>query len=86
MTEELNERISTNKNSTIGTFISLVCKKFYGDNWQNDDSVLDLIYVMKYHYPAIYEAFYEHCWGKVSQLLNEDGTGSENTSKWREII
>ena len=83
---ELKERIDVQKLSTIGTGLTLICSTLYGNDWEDNDYLIDFMKNTREKFPVLYEALYEHFWGKVNLLINEDGTGSQDCEKWKEII
>ena len=84
--KEFSQTITKYKDSMIGTFISLMCQKKYGNEWDNIQMILNLISDIKEKYPAMYDALYEHCRDKVSKFLNDDGTGTPECDNWKEIL
>ena len=83
---ELQNKINSHKESYIGTFLTLVGRKKYGDEWENDKKIRELMLHLKYNYSEIYEALYDHCYEKVGKFLNEDGTGTEACEFWKELL
>ena len=85
VTKELREKIEKQKESYIMNYLTLICRKKYGDDWEDDAEVQTTTMVLKLH-PEVYEALCEHTYEKVEQFLNEDGTGNELCIKWKELL
>ena len=85
ITDELNKKISAQKESYVLSFLTLICKKKYGDEWEDNIHMASIVSTLKL-YPEIYEAIYNHSYQKLSPLLNEDGTGNRSCEFWKDLI
>ena len=83
--KELNQKIDEQKESYIASYLTLICRKKYDDTWDNENEVKVITSLLKLH-PDVYEAFYEHAYQKLSQFLNEDGTGNRQCEFWKEML
>ena len=86
MSKELQAIVKEQKDSYVGNYLNLICKKKYGHEWSDEKSLIEITLHLKYHYPKIFEALYEHSYQKVEKFLNDDGTGNELCENWEEEL
>lgn len=85
ISKEISKKINEQKESCIASYLALICKKKYDENWNKENELKVVVSLLKLH-PDIYEALYEHSYQKLNQFLNDNGTGNKDCEFWKEII